>query len=84
MERVLYVIDSSDLESLVKKLFQEVLDSQEPKKEEKLFTVAETAKLLGVDRTSLWRWEKAKYLMPIRLGGRIRYKQSDIEMLCKK
>lgn len=27
---------------------------------------------------SLWRWEKTEYLVPVRFGGKVRYRMSDI------
>ena len=84
LDKVMYLIDSSELETVVRKIFQEVLENREHKKEDKLFTKAEAAELLSVDRTTLWRWEKAKYLVPVRIGSKAMYKQSDIEGLCRK
>lgn len=37
------------------------------------------AQMLGVDRSTLWRWEKSEYLVPIHFGGKVRYKMSDIK-----
>lgn len=79
----LLFINQSDLESVLRKLFQEVLDKQEPKQEEILFSIAETTKLLGVDRTTLWRWRKDGYLKPVLLGNRIRYPMSVINSIKK-
>jgi len=77
-QNIQYLLNASDLESVVKKVLHEVLNELGPKDEDKLLTVAETVELLKIDRTTLWRWEKAKYLVPVRLGNRVRYKESDI------
>ena len=34
--------------------------------------------LLLKDRTSLWRWRKSGFLVPIKVGKSIRYKQSEV------
>lgn len=36
------------------------------------------AEMLCVDRSTLWRWEKTEYLVPVRFGGKVRYRMSDI------
>jgi hypothetical protein len=53
----------------------------EPKNEEKYYTRDETANLLDVDVSTLWRWEKDKYLLPVRVGNHPKYKKSDIDNL---
>ena len=42
---------------------------------------AETAKKLGVDRSTLWRWKKRRYLLPVYIGGKPRYKLSEINQI---
>lgn len=37
--------------------------------------------MLSVSVTTLWRWEKRGYLVPISYGGQKRYKRSDIEKI---
>jgi predicted DNA-binding transcriptional regulator AlpA len=40
---------------------------------------AELAKLLGVSRTSLWAWRKAKtFPAPVRLGSCVAWKLEDV------
>lgn len=33
----------------------------------------------GPDPSTLWRWEKAGYLSPVRIGGKVFYRRSDID-----
>ena len=40
-----------------------------------------TAELLDVNASTLWRWGKINYLTPIELGGKRKYKISDINKL---
>lgn len=37
--------------------------------------------LLGVGETTLWRWQKNGYLVPINVGGKRRYRMSDINRI---
>ena len=43
-----------------------------------------TAEQLEVDPSTLWRWDKQNYLKPIQLGGKRRYRKSDIDKILKK
>ncbi len=42
------------------------------------------AEMLSVSKPTLWRWEKSGYLVPVRIGGKVRYKMSDIKQLLKE
>lgn len=44
-------------------------------------TVKQVAKILNVDETTLWRWDKKNYLKKIDFGGRRRYRMSDVKAL---
>ena len=51
---------------------------------EKYFSPEKTAELLDCDKSTLWRWNKRGYLAPIELGGKRKYKKSDIDKILKK
>ncbi len=44
-------------------------------------TVDEVATILRVNKTTLWRWNKQNYLSPVEIGGKRRYKMSDVKKL---
>ncbi|MDU7622294.1 MAG: helix-turn-helix domain-containing protein [Bacteroides stercoris] len=46
--------------------------------QEEYKTPNETAKMLDVDKSTLWRWAKQGYLVPVKWGNKSRYKLSDI------
>lgn len=54
------------------------------KQKEVYVTPYEASKQLHVDRSTLWRWAKTGYLMPIEVGGKRLYKQSDINTILDK
>ncbi|MBF0651359.1 helix-turn-helix domain-containing protein [Dysgonomonas sp. GY75] len=41
----------------------------------------EVAKMLGVDKSTLWRWGKQNYLVPIEVGGKRMYKMNDVKQI---
>jgi hypothetical protein len=43
-----------------------------------------TAEIFDVDKSTLWRWRKNGYLVPIEVGGKRRYRMSDINKILKK
>lgn len=42
------------------------------------------SEILEVDRSTLWRWAKCGYLVPIEVGGKRRYKMSDVKRILDK
>lgn len=54
------------------------------KKKETYVTPDEAKVQLRVDRSTLWRWSKTGYLIPIEVGGKRLYKQSDIDTILSK
>lgn len=57
----------------------ELKNNFEPTKPTELLTVQEVAKLLKVDRSTLWNWQQKQTLVPYGIEGRVYYRRSDIE-----
>lgn len=75
----------SDLIECNRQLIKETKDELEKQiteaNEESYPTVDEVATMLSVGKTTLWRWAKQKYLTPVEIGGKRRYKMSDVKRL---
>ena len=41
----------------------------------------QVAKILSIDKSTLWRWRKRNYLVPVEIGGKRRYKMSDVKRI---
>ena len=41
----------------------------------------QVAKILDVDKSTLWRWRKQGYLIPIEVGGKRRYRMIDVRRI---
>ena len=50
-------------------------------KQDELITKKEVMENLNVSPTTLWLWEKRKYLVPVKIGRRVFYKHQDINKL---
>ena len=50
---------------------------------EQYLTRKGTAERFKVDLSTLWRWDKEGYLKPVAIGGKRRYKLSDVERILK-
>lgn len=48
-------------------------------KEEKAYTRRQFAERKGVSLGTLWRWEQAGILTPMRVGGKVWYRDSDLK-----
>ena len=46
-----------------------------------LLTRDQVMKKLNVVPSTLWRWQKRGYLVPVRVGGENRYRSTDIEKI---
>jgi len=60
-----------------KELEQQIIDANT----ETYPSVAKVAEILDVDKSTLWRWQKQGYLVPIEVGGKRRYKMSDVKRI---
>lgn len=87
-EHTLIVVSAPDFEKAVWNVVSKVLDQREQERqarEEKRLatklTRGATAKRLQKDLSTLYRWEQAGLLHPIRIGRSVYYLESEIEMI---
>ena len=74
-----YVLNKEDLEVVLQSIVKTAIETHfEKPKEEKLLTIAQVCKLLDVDKSTLWHWDKEGYLKKIHIGGKPRYKESEV------
>lgn len=81
---VQFSVTGKDLQEFGENLIRKAVEQLAPQKEEKYLKIAEVATMLQVDRSTLYRWEKDNYLKPVRVGGKPRYKLSDVEAIMSK
>lgn len=81
-------IGANDLMQCFRSAIQEAKNELESgilaKKQESYVKPKEASGQLQVDLSTLWRWAKAGYLVPIEVGGKRLYKQSDIDAILNK
>ena len=90
----LVVMSRDDLDSLVNEMAQNIIAVQakniqnnseagmDAPEGKRFITRKETARLLHVNYTTLWRWNKQGYLRSRKIGGRhVMYKYSDVMAL---
>ncbi len=78
------ILDESTVDDLVRRLSVNLLEAinqhtPKPYPPEKYLTRKETAKLLQVSLVTLNDWSKKGFIQSYRIGGRIRYKLSEID-----
>ena len=47
--------------------------------QEKLLTKKEVMEKFNVCHTTLWNWARNKYLIPVKIGRKVCYRQTDVE-----
>ena len=84
-ENVIYQLTSKDLQRFAMTLIDNTKKELEEKiladKMERYISPKDVAEMLGVDPSTLWRWGKRDYLTPCYIGGKKRYRYSDIKRL---
>ena len=88
MATTIYQVSESDLENVMQRMFKGMLAEAtkiaEVKAQDMLITPEQAAETLKVSKVTLWRWEKSGYLIPISIGGKKRYRNSDIAKIMEK
>ena len=81
----LLVIKAEDLKQTIYDAVNEAKRALEEdialKNSDMLLTTNQVLERLKVSRTTLWVWVKKKFIVPIEIGGRQRYKLSDINAI---
>ena len=62
-----------------------MIEAEAAASSDQLISVDEAARLLSVSKMTLYRWDKSGILKKVEIGGKRRYRKSDIERLvgCK-
>ena len=76
-------ITANDLKEFAAQLISETKAEMEKSsgknKPETYLTGEKVMQMMNISKTTLWRWKKIGYLVPVRIGGNDRYRLSDIE-----
>ena len=84
----LLLISADDLKKTIKETVSEarrILETEVVNgKGEFLLTTNEVLDRLSISRKTLYNWEKRNYLSPIEIGGKKRFKLSDVNGILKK
>ena len=82
-----FTINSEDLRLVFKEIIEETKRELEEVvlsgKAETYPTINQVADILNIDKSTLWRWNRDGYLKHIEVGGRRRYKMSEVNALVK-
>ena len=83
------VVGRDDLEEILNgivdsRMAQFFESKKQEAKSDVLLTPKEVAEILGVNLTTLWRWNNEGYLTKVYIGDKPRYRQSDIDRILQK
>ena len=70
---------SIQFEEMLQKAVETAMSKQKGNTSNVLLKRESTAARLGVDLSTLWRWDRSGYLKPVRIGRSVYYRLSDIE-----
>ena len=77
--QTVYQLNADDLKQCIQEIVDENISRYFSKpKAEKFLTIKQVAELLGVTEPTLWRWNKEGYLKKVMIGGKPRYKESEV------
>jgi excisionase family DNA binding protein len=75
---ILHNLSPLELEMLIKKIVEEVLNNAPIDNPYELLTREEACSLLKFNKTSLWKWTKKGKIIAYGIGTRVLYKKSEL------
>lgn len=74
---------AQDLREFATQVVNETIASMDAtvKEEPTWLSPDQVAQRLGVNKATLWRWNKIGYLSGTKFGAKLRYRQSDVERI---
>ena len=77
-------LSASELLDAMRVVATEIVEHYENKKPpEQLFSRKQAAQMLDVNLSTLWHYDKKSYLKPVEVGGKRKYKLSDLNRILK-
>lgn len=73
-----YRFTEAQLQALLNAAAEKAVAEYAGEKKTNLLSRQATAKRLNVNVSTLWRWEKYKVLTPVRIGGKVYYREEDV------
>ena len=88
-EKIKIEMSGAELKTVLGEWFAQIIETirkevETQYKKETDLTAEETSEMLGVDKSTLWRWDKCGYLPKVKVGSKVRYRLTDVESLMKK
>lgn len=77
----LLVVDAKDLKEFANTIAAETAERLEREQADMQITPTQAANMLGVDRSTLWRWQKENYLVPVKVGAKCLYWLSEVKRI---
>lgn len=85
MENRLFAISIDELRAIVHdEILAAMAEYFSNPNEEEFLSIEQASNILKVDRSTLWHWDKEGYLKKIYIGGKPRYKRSDIDRILQR
>lgn len=85
---VMIVVGAADLKEAIAEMWEshkeETARAIRRHRERPTISRTDAATALGVDTSTLWRWERMGYLVPVRIGTKVLYRASDIEEMLNR
>lgn len=78
--KVSVTVTIEDLKTFATEVANQVISSLDRVSKEEIvwLSVEQVAHRLGVNKATLWRWNKTGYLTGTKFGAKLRYKESDL------
>lgn len=84
-QSVMYVISAEDLQAVIADVFNKCeRDKQEAiatHREMPVMTRQDVCRVLNVNYSTLWRWAKDGYLVPVKIGTKVFYRPTDVDAI---
>ena len=78
----LVLISLDDLRLVIGEIVEDKMNEyNEKNKEDTMITVKEALGILRVDKSTLWHWDKEGYLKKVHVGGKVRYRESEVKKI---
>lgn len=88
MNATILQVNKEDLRCELKGIFNEMLEKAEQqaaaKANDALLTSGEVCQRLKVSNVTLWRWGRSGYLTSVNIGGKVRFRTSDVMGIIEK